>query len=100
VFSEAIFVSDRQRIVDFAAKHRLPAIYRQQSFIEIGGLMVYGANFLDLARRAGSYVDKILRGANPGDLPIEQPTAFELVVNLRTAKALGDDPTDVAGAGR
>jgi putative ABC transport system substrate-binding protein len=89
VVNEAIFVADRQRIVDFAATHRLPAIYRSQSFIEVGGLMVYAANFRDMLRRAAGYVDKILKGAKPADLPIEQPTKFEFVVNLKTAKALG-----------
>jgi putative ABC transport system substrate-binding protein len=89
VFREGIFTPLRQHIANFAAMHRLPAIYGQQSFIEVGGLIVYAANFLDMLRRAGAYVDKILKGAKPADLPIEQPTKFELVVNLKTAKALG-----------
>jgi len=89
VFREGIFTPLRQRIVNFAATHRLPAIYGAQSFIEVGGLIVYAANFLDMLRRAGSYVDKILKGARPADLPVEQPTKFELVINLKTAKALG-----------
>ena len=75
--------------MDFAARHRLPAICGAHSFIEAGGLIVYAANFPDLLRRAASYVDKILKGAKPGDLPVEQPTKFELVINLKTAKALG-----------
>jgi putative ABC transport system substrate-binding protein len=89
VFREPIFTADRQRIADFAATHRLPAIYGSQNFIEVGGLVVYSANFLDMLRRAAGYVDKILKGAKPADLPIEQPTKFEFVVNLKTAKALG-----------
>ena len=89
VFREGIFTPLRQRIVNFAATHRLPAIYGAQSFIEVGGLIVYAANFLDMLRRTGGYVDKILRGAKPADLPIEQPTRFELVINLKIAKTLG-----------
>jgi putative ABC transport system substrate-binding protein len=68
---------------------RLPTIYPQRGYLEAGGLMSYGPNFLDLNRRAADLVDKILRGANPADLPVEQPTKFELVINLITAKALG-----------
>jgi putative ABC transport system substrate-binding protein len=68
---------------------RLPAIYNAKEHVEAGGLMSYGPNFRDLYRRAAEYVDKILRGAKPGDIPVEQPTKFELVVNLTTAKALG-----------
>ena len=89
VFREAIFNPLRQDIVNFAAAHRLPAVYGTPIFIETGGLLVYGANFLDMVRRTGGYVDKILKGAKPADLPIEQPTKFELVINLKTAKALG-----------
>ena len=80
---------ERARIVQFAAKARLPAIYEWREFVELGGLMAYGVNLTELYRRAAIHVDKILRGANPGDLPIEQPTKFELVINLKTAKALG-----------
>ncbi|MGH7406631.1 MAG: ABC transporter substrate-binding protein [Candidatus Methylomirabilales bacterium] len=76
-------------ILDFPAKHRLPAIYPWRRFVEAGGLMSYGLNFTDLLRRTATYVDKILKGANPGDLPVEQPTKFDLVINLKTAKALG-----------
>ncbi len=79
----------RARIVDFAAQNRLPAIYGDGEFVDSGGLVSYGVNIADLWRRAATYVDKILKGAKPGDLPVEQPTKFELVVNMRTAKALG-----------
>jgi putative ABC transport system substrate-binding protein len=89
VFREAIFNPLRHDIVNFAAAHRLPAAYGGPYFIEVGGLLVYAANFLDMIRQAGRYVDKILKGAKPADLPIEQATKFELVINLKTAKALG-----------
>jgi putative ABC transport system substrate-binding protein len=79
----------RARTVELAAKHRLPAMYLFRESVEAGGLMAYGPNFVDLARRAATYVDKILKGAKPADLPVEQPTKFELVINLKTAKALG-----------
>src|SRR5262249_22533813 len=79
----------RSRIPDLAAKHHLPAIYQWRVFVDAGGLMSYGANLADLWRRAATYIDKILRGAQPADLPVEQPTKFELVINLKTAKALG-----------
>ncbi len=84
-----MFFSERRRLVDLAAKHRLPAVYGQREFVDAGGLMSYGPNQTDLFRRAAAYVDKILKGAKPGDLPVEQPTKFELVINLKTAKALG-----------
>src|SRR4029453_11459070 len=77
------------RIVDLSAKHRLPSIFASREFVDAGGLMAYGPNFTDLYRRAATYVDKILKGAKPADLPIEQPTKFELVINLKTAKRLG-----------
>jgi putative ABC transport system substrate-binding protein len=79
----------RENIIEQAAKHRLPAIYGQSLFAESGGLISYAANFPDLYRRVAAYADKILKGAKPGDIPIEQPTTFELVLNLKTAKALG-----------
>jgi putative tryptophan/tyrosine transport system substrate-binding protein len=81
--------SQRLRIVEFAAAQRLPAIYESSDFVDAGGLISYGPNILNQFRRAASYVDKILRGAKPADLPIEQPTTFELVINMRAAKALG-----------
>jgi len=79
----------RKDIIDLAAKHRLATIYPDQSYVQADGLMSYGVNYPTVYRRAAVYVDKILRGAKPGDLPIEQPTKFELVINLKTAKALG-----------
>jgi len=84
-----MFFNERRRLVDLAAKHRLPAVYPLREFVDAGGLMAYGANLADVLRRAATYVDKILKGAKPADLPVEQPTKFELVINLKTAKALG-----------
>jgi putative ABC transport system substrate-binding protein len=89
VLTSPTFVNERRRLVDLAAKNRLPAVYSVREFVDVGGLMAYGPNGADLLRRAATYVDKILRGAKPGDLPVEQPTKFELVINLKTAKALG-----------
>ncbi len=90
VSSSGLFYVHRTRLVEFAAKHRLPTIYHQSEFVVVsGGLMSYGPDFRDLFRRAATYVDKILRDAKPGDLPVEQPTKFDLVINLKTAKALG-----------
>ena len=89
VLTTPVFDIERQRIVDLAAKFRLPAAYTTRSYVDSGGLMSYGPNFADLHRRAANYVDKILKGAKPADLPVEQPTKFELVINLKTAKTLG-----------
>jgi len=82
-------LTHRARIADFAAKNRLPTMYGNQDYMDAGGLMFYGPNVADMYRRAATYVDKILKGAKPGDLPVEQPTKFEFVINLKTAKALG-----------
>ena len=81
--------TQRDRLVEFAAHKRLPAIYFVEDFADAGGLMAYGPSIVDSYRRAATYVDKILKGAKPGDLPVEQPTRFELIVNLRSARALG-----------
>ena len=89
ILGDAVFLLHRTRIVGLAAKSRLPAMYNFKEFVDAGGLMAYAANLADLFRRAAVYVDKILKGAKPGDLPVEQPTRFELVVNLKTARALG-----------
>jgi putative ABC transport system substrate-binding protein len=89
VVPDAFFFIHRTTISKLASKARLPAVYGAKGFAEAGGLMSYGANLGDLFRRSAGYVDKILKGAKPGNLPIEQPTKFELVINLRTAKALG-----------
>ena len=86
---DSMLVSHRSRIVESVARTRLPAMYAFRQFVDAGGLMSYGPNIPDSFRRAAVYVDKILKGAKPGDLPIEQPTKFELVINLKTAKALG-----------
>jgi len=83
-----MFFNERRHLVDLAAKNRLPAVYPQREFVDAGGLMAYGPNLADLFRGVATYVDKILKGAKPGDLPVEQPTKFELVINLKTAKAL------------
>ena len=89
VVDDPLTVSSRTWIVSFAAQHRLPAMYGFREFAEAGGLMAFGANLADLYRRAPVYVDKILKGAKPADLPVEQPAKFDLVINLKTAKALG-----------
>ena len=88
-FGNPVNFKNRQLIADFALKSRLPSIYEERLFVESGGLMSYAPSFTDLFRRAATYVDKILKGAKPADLPVEQPTKFELVMNLKTAKALG-----------
>ena len=84
-----MFFSHRKRLAELAVKHRLPTVVGPREFVEAGGLVGYGADFPDLFRRAATFVDKILKGTMPGDLPVEQPTKFELVINLKTAKALG-----------
>ena len=89
VLDDAFFFTHRMTLLKLASKARLPVIYSQRNFPDAGALMSYGPNIEDLFRRSAGYVDKILKGAKPGDLPIEQPTKFEFVVNLRTAKALG-----------
>ena len=86
---DGVTQAHRALIAELAAKHRLPAIYGGREFVEAGGLMFYGPNFTDIYRRAATYVDKIFKGAKPADLPVEQPTKFELVINGRKAKALG-----------
>jgi putative ABC transport system substrate-binding protein len=89
VLPSNMFLREHRRLVDLAAKSRLPAVYPSREFVDAGGLMSYGPNTADLYRRSATYVDKILKGAKPADLPVEQPTKFELVINLKTAKALG-----------
>jgi ABC-type uncharacterized transport system substrate-binding protein len=89
VLPSNMFFNERQRLVDLAARNRLPAAYPWRDFVVAGGLMSYGPNVTDLFRRAATYVDRILKGAKPADLPVEQPTKFDLVINLKTAKTLG-----------
>jgi putative tryptophan/tyrosine transport system substrate-binding protein len=89
VVIDAFFDSQRRQIVELTARNRLPSVFALRLAVEAGGLLSYGPNLEDSYRRAASYVDKILKGAKPGDLPVEQPTRFELVINLKTAKALG-----------
>ncbi|HSE88052.1 MAG TPA: ABC transporter substrate-binding protein, partial [Candidatus Binatia bacterium] len=84
-----LFFAERKRIVELAAKYRLPAIYFQREFVDEGGLMSYGVDYTDLYRRAAVYVDKILKGAKPADLPVQQATKFEFVINLKAAKQIG-----------
>jgi putative ABC transport system substrate-binding protein len=84
-----LIITQQRQVLDFAAKNRLPAMYPTSEFVEAGGLMSYAPNYADLWRRAATYVDNILKGAKPSDLPVEQPTKFELVINLKTAKQIG-----------
>jgi putative ABC transport system substrate-binding protein len=85
IMPSPVFVTNLRRLAGLAARHRLPSIFHVPDFAIAGGLVTYGPNRSDLFRRAAAYVDKILRGAKPGDLPIEQPTKFELLINLKTA---------------
>ena len=89
VLQDASAIAHRNTIVALAARHRLPAVYPYRFITALGGLMSYGSEYIDLFRRAAAYVDRILKGAKPGELPVENPTKFELVINLKTAKALG-----------
>jgi putative ABC transport system substrate-binding protein len=100
VTASALVAMERDKITTLAARHRLPAVYYDRLFIPGGGLMSYGIDIPDLYRRAASYVDRILKGAKPSELPVQQPTRFELVINLKTARALGLDvpPTLLATA--
>jgi len=91
VGNDSVVIASRLRVVELAAKHHLPAIYASREFVDAGGFLSYSAHYPDLYRRAASYVDKIFRGAKAGDLPVEQPTKLELVINIKTAKALGLD---------
>ena len=89
VLGDRLFATHERQIIELAVKNRLPTIYSQRLYVEAGGLMSYGANFADQYRRAATYVDKILKGAKPADLPVEQPKKFELVINLKAAKQIG-----------
>jgi putative ABC transport system substrate-binding protein len=89
VLNDPLVIANRARINELAIAAKLPTVYAFREFVDSGGLMSYGPHFPDLFRRAGDYVDKILRGAKPADIPVEQPTRFELIVNLKTARALG-----------
>ena len=86
---DAVTEAHREMIVELAAKYRMPVMYAAREFVDVGGLISYGVDYPDLYRRAAIYVDKIFKGAKPADLPVEQPTRFEFVVNLKTARALG-----------
>ena len=81
--------NERRRLAELAAKNRLPAVYPLSEYVDAGGLMAYGPDLADMYRRAATYVDRILKGTQPADLPVEQPTKFDLVINLKAAKALG-----------
>ena len=89
MLASPVFNSHRTQIADLAVKSRLPAIYDKAEYVEDGGLMSYGASITDLFRRAATYVDKILKGAKPADLPVEQPKKFEFIINLKAAKQIG-----------
>jgi len=85
----AVLLTHRREVAELAVKRRLPVMYSRQEFVEAGGLLVYAASVTDLSRRAAVYVDKILKGAKPADIPVEQPTKFEFVINLKAAKQIG-----------
>lgn len=89
VTAHPVFMTDRQKLVDLATKSRLPTMHHWREFVDAGGLMAYGPNLGELDRRTAVYVDQILKGAKPGDLPVEGPTKFELTINAKTARALG-----------
>ena len=89
LFPSTLLFNERGRIVALAARHRIPTMFNAREFVAIGGLIGYGASIADLTRRSAIYVDKILKGAKPGDLPVEQPTKFELAINLKAARAFG-----------
>jgi putative ABC transport system substrate-binding protein len=89
VDTDVVLISQRKSIIEYTAAHRLPAVYGLREFVDDGGLMSFGADTVELARLAAGYVNKILKGAKPADLPVQQPTKFQLIVNLKTAKALG-----------
>lgn len=89
VLPDLMFITHRRRIVELAAASRLPAVYGEREFIDAGGLMFYGASLADMYRHAAGHVDKILRGSKPADLPVEQPTKFEMIINLKTARTIG-----------
>jgi putative tryptophan/tyrosine transport system substrate-binding protein len=100
ILADRVFLHNRQRMMDFATEHRLPSVNAYRELVEAGGLMSYGPDYGEMHRRAADYVDRILKGARPGDLPVEQPTRFTLIVNLKAAKAIGLEvpPTLVARA--
>jgi putative tryptophan/tyrosine transport system substrate-binding protein len=89
VLADRLFLHHRARIMDFAARYRLPGVHAYRELVEVGGLMSFGPSYADMHRRAAYFVDKILKGARPGDLPVERPAMFDLVINLKAAKALG-----------
>ena len=89
VIENARLIAQRTRIAELAARHRVPAMFSVKEHVEVGGLLSYGPDLVDVHYRAATYVDKIFKGAKPADLPVEQPTKFELVINLKTARALG-----------
>ncbi|HEU5297828.1 MAG TPA: ABC transporter substrate-binding protein [Burkholderiaceae bacterium] len=92
VLTDSMFLGQRQRIVELATQRRLPALYSQREYVDAGGLASYGPSLMEMSRRAATHADKILRGTKPGDIPVEQPTKFELVVNLKSAQAIGLSP--------